>query len=751
MRPYNEIRKVCEKNSRISEKLVDGFLIGYAARHQGLEKKMNLQFARYRHVTRKFEKEAVNYMKSQFIAHRIFKQGGLIRKFMNNPALNQFKGEERDYLEQQAAMPWRFSFSVITGEPEDEFFMMEDIFTESGYLVFSPGISQLRASGSPILWLNLLGFNGSCWQSFGPIGAFDSFRSDDIYFFATELDPEIGDEADVAAHIESNPLPYMMLLSSAAYPRTFHKTEEMRYMMAEYDLDTLDTTALKKSFKAEYDSGVYRLSPKVWGDPPHVAQLYFDEKEKLALFTAMTGRGFRELVNGVNVFGYDFSPEPFLSVSASMVATARDILQKKIVVNEYEELFRVEPDEEKQAAIDEMNAFMKLVLPDINAGRMPDIEAAARKSGLEIETARDLVNRVTGKLHDLPSGNEGPLQKEAALYREIYRLASEIRHMEPWKWMYETDLFGVKIPGNDRVYFVSVMGADGRFFALSAYKGYEGLAQFLNFHEHAGTMPPETILTIPHLMLSFTDREMLSREHLESIKLSGVKFRGKGEWPNLEEFVPGFTPVFPEGVALSDLPLLLNQAALVLNRAREDPGCLFREGDPLDAILVRTPSGPSGRLEWKDRYETLDPERGGKGFHLVYSRKTRAEVSRLPEGPQVIQVDLVLLPSPVKEKGSKGYFPFVLLMVDKQSGMVPGMAMLTPEPDLHTMYESIPQKLLEEIAKLGSRPKKVEIRSELLFTLLQKALKEAYCSPERVQQTARLDEAAGSLRSHLAP
>ena len=135
----------------MSAKLVDAHLIGYAARHQGLEKKMNQQFARYRHVTGKFDKGTVNMMKDQFIAHQIFKEGGMIGKIMNNPALKRFEGEERDYLEQQAVMPWRFSFSVITGEPEDEFFLMEDIFSKVEYLLFSPGISQLKASGNPFL------------------------------------------------------------------------------------------------------------------------------------------------------------------------------------------------------------------------------------------------------------------------------------------------------------------------------------------------------------------------------------------------------------------------------------------------------------------------------------------------------------------------------------------------------------------------------------------------------------------------
>jgi len=84
-----------------------------------------------------------------------------------------------------------------------------------------------------------------------------------------------------------------MLLSGAAYPLTFNKDEQIRYMMAEYDLDSLDTPALKQSFQTEYESRVYRLTHKEWGEPPHVAEAYFNENKKLILFTAMTARCFR--------------------------------------------------------------------------------------------------------------------------------------------------------------------------------------------------------------------------------------------------------------------------------------------------------------------------------------------------------------------------------------------------------------------------------------------------------------------------
>ena len=145
MTDYKKIRNICEHNSRITERVVDDFLLAYAARHHGLEKKMNVQFDRYRHVTSKFERATVQMFKSQFIIHRVFRKGGLIGKFMRNPALERFKGEERDFLEQQASVPWRFSFTEIVEEPAKDFFRMRDVFSGDEYLLFSPSTTALNA------------------------------------------------------------------------------------------------------------------------------------------------------------------------------------------------------------------------------------------------------------------------------------------------------------------------------------------------------------------------------------------------------------------------------------------------------------------------------------------------------------------------------------------------------------------------------------------------------------------------------
>ena len=44
MKTFEELGAICERTSRISKRVVDDFLLSYAAGHQGLEKKMEREF-----------------------------------------------------------------------------------------------------------------------------------------------------------------------------------------------------------------------------------------------------------------------------------------------------------------------------------------------------------------------------------------------------------------------------------------------------------------------------------------------------------------------------------------------------------------------------------------------------------------------------------------------------------------------------------------------------------------------------------
>lgn len=83
MEDFKSIRLICEENSKISTKVVDEFLLYYAAERNNLEHEMNQKFAAYKHITHKFQKEWINRLKAQYIVHKVFKEDGLIKSYLN--------------------------------------------------------------------------------------------------------------------------------------------------------------------------------------------------------------------------------------------------------------------------------------------------------------------------------------------------------------------------------------------------------------------------------------------------------------------------------------------------------------------------------------------------------------------------------------------------------------------------------------------------------------------------------------------
>ena len=127
------------------------------------------------------------------------------------------------------------------------------------------------------------------------------------------------------------------------------------------------------------------------------------------------------------------------------------------------------------------------------------------------------------------------------LWRDLYELASRVCALAPWTWMEEIDIFGVEMPEDSGLIFVSVMGAIGEHYAVAVYPGAAALTAFWALHhdEHAG---PEQVLEIPQVQLSFENRDLVDPEDRRIIKQLGLNFRGKNAWPRFRSYRPGFAP-----------------------------------------------------------------------------------------------------------------------------------------------------------------------------------------------------------------
>ena len=59
----------------------------------------------------------------------------------------------------------------------------------------------------------------------------------------------------------------------------------------------------------------------------------------------------------------------------------------------------------------------------------------------------------------------------------LYELAFEYKKRKLWKILWDLQLFGVKL-SDDRIGYISIMGAAGEHCALGLYVGDEGMESF---------------------------------------------------------------------------------------------------------------------------------------------------------------------------------------------------------------------------------------------------------------------------------
>ncbi|MBK8501468.1 MAG: hypothetical protein IPL46_04245 [Saprospiraceae bacterium] len=280
---------------------------------------------------------------------------------------------------------------------------MQDVFTGDTYLLYSPGAEVTLKEQSAILWFNLIAFNGHCYQTFGPIGAFAGFEPDDILFYSSLLCPDQWplSQSQLVDYIEKKPLLYYFLLSGARIPLVRNKTDQIIRNTAEYVSEEMDLEELKEDFIIDSNRNIVRLQLNNWEGPPHFATAYFDKKDDLLQLSSMTDRGFKQLIETFNKFGYGLDPDPDHRVNFSMLSTAGDILKKDLNENKYDKLFQKKTSPNEQKDLDGINYFMSLVVPFINDREKPDIASLAREAGIDLKTAEELTAHLIERLNKL--------------------------------------------------------------------------------------------------------------------------------------------------------------------------------------------------------------------------------------------------------------------------------------------------------------------------------------------------------------
>ncbi|MCB0065423.1 MAG: hypothetical protein KDE19_25030 [Caldilineaceae bacterium] len=326
--------------------------------------------------------------------------------------------------------------------------------------------------------------------------------------------------------------------------------------------------------------------------------------------------------------------------------------------------------------------------------------------------------------------------------RPLFALMDQVKELAPWEWMTETEIFGVQAADAAEPDYVSVMGMAGEHYAVALYLGNRALTQFMQMETSQPFANPLDLLLIPQLQASFEDRNTLTDKDRTMLKTLGLKYRGRNAWPQLRAQQPACLPWYIETTDVPRIANALEQLLVVAPRVKSDPALLRPKGKR--NLFLRKTDGQ----EWVDA--TVSPKLSTQqDIPIQLDAELVETVRELPRVTNVLEVDLDLLPTPIGETNQRPYFPYSLLVVESESGMVLESDILSPLPSLSDMWAEVPNRFLGTMAKLGVLPQQIHVQSNTLAALLG-GLEQLDLQIELVDELSSLNQAKDGLLGFLS-
>ena len=266
---------------------------------------------------------------------------------------------------------------------------------------------------------------------------------------------------------------------------------------------------------------------------------------------------------------------------------------------------------------------------------------------------------------------------------------------------------------------------------------------------------PLDLLFTRQTQLSFEDREMIEKEDREVIKALGLKFRGRGNWPQFRSYRYGMLPwIIDEEGEANFLITALEQILDVAPRfeANTDlltpPSRTRSKKQNSDIVFCRVPVQANGSPRWEDQFVEIEqPE--AEPFKPIIDIGLLSELKPLPKNQMTIQVAVNIIPSPIVGESGRPVFPAMFMGVDKASGMILAAEMMEPQDPIEGTWQNIAPNFMIMLKRLGATPKTVECTSDLMQQALKPVAGVLDFQIKKVRSLAAINEALESLASFM--
>lgn len=334
---------------------------------------------------------------------------------------------------------------------------------------------------------------------------------------------------------------------------------------------------------------------------------------------------------------------------------------------------------------------------------------------------------------------ENPLSE----WKELYKAAAEFRAIEPWKWVTETDIFGIQNPLTGEIGYCCIMGELGQVLGMAVYLGTRGLNVYNLIRDEVVTAGDSDYMFVQDcLLVTFENKSALDKEDKSLIKKLDIQSKGKKAWPLFRRHEPGCFPWYLEAQNVVYMTLVLQQAREVCLELKSRS--TFLDPPLAGQYLVRIYHQESG--QWRNSWLSPEPlkEDAPEIVKLDELVLQRVKKNTKP-APSIWEIDFFYVPVPIEEDG-RPIYPYAVLIADKESGFI---------HDTHfSEREKAPSEFIDRLLscmeQCGMRPAEITVKRQEIMDLFQPITEKLGIRLVKTNSLPAVEEARKSMEAHLS-
>jgi hypothetical protein len=300
------------------------------------------------------------------------------------------------------------------------------------------------------------------------------------------------------------------------------------------------------------------------------------------------------------------------------------------------------------------------------------------------------------------------VDKKSEALNKLMTNIKEFSEKNSWKFLGDTDIFGIKFKDEEEIYFCCILGNAGMEYGINIYRGIKGLVSYFDLLMGNYDLEEEAFASFDSIVIIFEDRKDIYSEDYYLIDYSGVKFRGKKKWPTIRIHEPGLMPeilTIDDEDKIDNITKLMKVLPNITDYLKDnlDKASLMKEGK----CLIKVFDGEKEVEEYALNFESYIDKYFGKNVVRTYSDlDIKRVLKKCKRTDDLWELDISYLIYTVAEEEKEGiFYPLNMIIADVKTEMIVGHHM--EHPDNPEYFQNVFLNLLNEY---GTIPKAIIYR-----------------------------------------